>query len=91
MQLIKLCDKAMSYITLFSSHRGYYRRNIRILWKYPCSVDIIRISHKYKSSVDVICISWIHLHSVDIIRILGILSAICGYHQHWPYYELSSL
>ena len=44
MQQGNVCDKVMSYITLFSSDRGYYRGNIRILWKYPRSVDIIRIT-----------------------------------------------
>ena len=37
----------MSYIMLFHPGRGYYSGNIRILLKYPRSVDIIRISWKY--------------------------------------------
>ena len=45
---------------LFHSSRGYYHGNIRILWKYPRSVDIIRILWKYP-------------HSVDIIHILSVL------------------
>ena len=57
MQRVKDSDTVMSYITLFHSNRGYYCGNIRILWIYPRSVDIIRIS-------------WIYLHSVDIIHIL---------------------
>ena len=47
-------DKIMSQITRFHSGCGYYRRNIRILWKYPRFVDIIRISQKYPRSVDTV-------------------------------------
>ena len=62
---------------------------IRILWKYPRSVDIIRISWKYPRSVDIIrisCIcpyfveiihiSWKHPHSMDIICTSSVLSII---------------
>ena len=59
---------------LFHSGHGYYFGNIRILWKYPRSVDIIRISWKYPRPVDIINILWIYPHLVDIIRIGHITS-----------------
>ena len=66
---VKLHDKLMSQIELFGSGRGYYCGNIRILWKYPRSVDIICILRKYACSVHIFRVSLIYLHSVDIIRI----------------------
>ena len=48
-----------------STFRGF----IRILWKYPCSVDIIRISCIYPYFVDIIPILCIYPCSVDIIHI----------------------
>ena len=74
MQRVKVRDKVMSWITIFHSGRGYYRGNIRILWKYPHSVDIIRISRKYPGSVDIIHILWKYPRSVDIIHISWIYS-----------------
>ena len=91
MQLVRVHDKVMNLITLFHSGRGYYRGNIRISWKFPCSVDIICTSRKYQHSVDIIFVLLIYLYTVDIIRILWILSAFHGYHQSWPYHELPSL
>ena len=66
---VKVCDKVISWITLFCTGRGNYCGNIRILWKYPHSVDIISMSWKYPHSVDIIRILWKYPHSVDIIRI----------------------
>ena len=88
-QRVKVRDKVMSYIMLFCSGQGYYRGNIRLLWKYPRSMDMIRISWIHLNSVDIIRISRIYPRSVDIIRILWILSALCGYYRSWPHYELS--
>ena len=87
-QRLKVGDTFMSYIVLFCSGYGYYRGNIRILWKYPRPMDIIRILWIHLYSVHIICISWIYPRSVDIIRISWILSALCGYYRNWPHYEL---
>ena len=65
--------------TLFRSGCGYYCRNIRILWKYRRSENLIRISGKYARSVDIIRTSGIYPHCVHIIRISWILSALSGH------------
>ena len=59
----------MSYTTLFHSHCRYYCGNIRILWKYPRSMDIICILWKYPRSVDIICILCMYPYLVEIIPI----------------------
>ena len=69
LQWVKVWSWVVSYIALFHSGSGYFRRNIRISWKYPCSVDIICISWKYPRSVDIICILWKYPYFVDIICI----------------------
>ena len=66
MQQVKVLDKVMSYIMVFHYDHLYYCGNIRISWKYSCSVDIIRISQKYPRSVNIIRILWIYPHSMDI-------------------------
>ena len=70
MQRVKVRNKAVSYITLLYSGRGYYHGHIRISWKYARSVDIIRISWKFARFVDIIRISCIYLYFVNIINIL---------------------
>ena len=73
---------------LFCSGRGYYRGNIRILWKYPCSIDILRISRKYQRSVDIIHISWIRPHSVDIINFFKYIHVMWILSAHFLYIRI---
>ena len=56
----------MSYIALFNSGRGYYCGNIRILWKYPRSMDIIRISCIYPYFVEISTFRGYYPHFVEI-------------------------
>ena len=88
MQRVKVPDKVMTYITLFSSGCGYYPyfvNIIRILWistfrgYYSYFVDIIRI----------LWISWIYPHFVDNIFI-GRINSYLAHNDHPIFHIYSS-